>query len=57
MAGQYRLTGGANYIATDKWRITGEVFYTWLSVVRPPNTATGNDGLLNFRFLVSYRIR
>ena len=55
--GTISVTGGANYLATDAWRITGEVFYTWLSVVRPPNTTSENDGLLNFRFLVSYRIR
>lgn len=55
--GTISVTAGANYIATDKWRITGEVFYTWLSVVRPPSMTSGNDGLLNFRVLVSYRIR
>ena len=55
--GTISVTAGANYIATEKWRITGEVFYTWLSVVRPPSTTSGNDGLLNFRVLVSYRIR
>jgi hypothetical protein len=51
------LTGGATYAAGDKWRITGELFYSWLSVVRPPETTSENDGLFNFRFLVSYRIR
>ena len=51
------LTGGATYAAGEKWRITGELFYSWLSVVRPPETASENDGLFNFRFLVSYRIR
>jgi hypothetical protein len=55
--GTISVTAGANYIATDKWRITGEVFYTWLSVVRPPSMTSANDGLLNFRFFVSYRIR
>jgi opacity protein-like surface antigen len=51
------LTGGATYAAGDKWRLTGELFYSWLSVVRPPSTESANDGLFNFRFLVSYRIR
>lgn len=51
------LTGGATYAAGDKWRITGELFYSWLSVVRPPATESTNDALFNFRFLVSYRIR
>jgi hypothetical protein len=51
------LTGGATYAAGEKWRIGGELFYSWLSVVRPPATTSENDGLFNFRFLVSYRIR
>jgi hypothetical protein len=51
------LTGGATYAAGEKWRITGELFYSWLSVVRPPSTESTSDGLFNFRFLVSYRIR
>jgi hypothetical protein len=51
------LTGGATYAAGEKWRLTGELFYSWLSVVRPPSTASENDGLFNFRFLVSYLIR
>jgi hypothetical protein len=51
------LVGGLTYVPAEKWRITGEVFYSWLSVVRPPQTSSHNDGLLNVRFLVSYRIR
>ena len=51
------LTGGATYAAGEKWRFTGELFYSWLSVTRPPSTTSDNDGLLNFRFLVAYRIR
>jgi hypothetical protein len=51
------ITGGATYAAGENWRFTGELFYSWLSVVRPPSTASTNDGLFNFRFLVSYRIR
>jgi hypothetical protein len=51
------LTGGATYAAGERWRFTGELFYSWLSVVRPPQTDSENDGLFNFRFLVSYRIR
>lgn len=55
--GTVSLTGGVNFIPSEKWRVTGEVFYSWLSVVRPPETASMNDGLLNARFLVTYRIR
>ena len=51
------FVGGATYAAGERWRFTGELFYSWLSVVRPPQTDSENDGLFNFRFLVSYRIR
>jgi hypothetical protein len=46
-----------NFIASEKWRLTGEVFYSWMSVVRPPSNDSGNDGFLNARFLATYRIR
>lgn len=55
--GTVSVTGGVNFIATEKWRLTGEVFYSWMSVVRPPSTESGNDGFLNARFLATYRIR
>ena len=55
--GTIALTGGATYLAGEKWRLTGELFYSPLSVVRPPSTSSTNDGLLNLRFLVSYRVR
>lgn len=55
--GTVSLTGGLNYVANEKWRLTGELFYSWLSVVRPPSTSSVNDGLLNARLLVTYRIR
>jgi hypothetical protein len=51
------VTGGVNFIANDQWRVTGEAFYSWLSVVRPPATNSGNDGFWNARFLVTYRLR
>jgi hypothetical protein len=53
--GTVSLTAGVNYVATEKLRLTGELFYSWLSVVRPPETTSQNDGLFNFRFLVAYR--
>jgi hypothetical protein len=55
--GTVSLTGGLTYVANEKWRVTGEMFYSWLSVVRPPSTSSVSDGLLNARFLVTYRIR
>jgi len=50
------LTGGATFASGEKWRFTWEVFYSWLSVGRPPSTTLENDGFLNFRFLAYYRI-
>jgi hypothetical protein len=54
--GMISLTGGLTYAVDAKWRVTGEIFYSPLSVVRPPSTSSTNDGLLNARFLVTYRI-
>lgn len=51
------VTGGVSFLPNEQWRLTGEVFYSWLSVVRPPSTTSTNDGLLNARFWVAYRIR
>lgn len=53
----FYVTGGVSFLATERWRVSGEVFYSWLSVVRPPSRTQSNDGLVNARFLVSYRIR
>jgi hypothetical protein len=53
--GTVSLAGGLEVAANENWRFTGELFYSWLSVVRPPSTSSENDGLLNFRFLVAYR--
>lgn len=53
----YALTSGLTCALTPELHLTGEIFYTWLNVVRPPATTTQNDGLLNVRALVSYQIR
>lgn len=50
------VTGGVQFVASEKWRFTGEAFYSWLSVARP-DTSSANDGFLNARFLVTYRLR
>lgn len=55
--GTVSFTGGITYVASEKWRIMGELFYSPLSVIRPPSTSSQNDGLFNGRFLVTYRIR
>lgn len=49
-------TGGVAFEVSRRLRLGAEVFYSWLSVVRPPATAAVNDGLLNVRFFVSYRV-
>lgn len=51
------LTGGLTYVPSPRWRLGGEFFYSPLGVVRPPSTSSQNDGLLNARFFVSYRLR
>jgi opacity protein-like surface antigen len=49
-------TAGVTFEISRRLRLGAEVFYSWLSVVRPPATAAVNDGLLNVRFFVSYRV-
>ena len=51
------FTAGLSYAITERLHVSGEVFYSPLDVVRPPNTASQNDGLFNVRSLVTYRIR
>jgi opacity protein-like surface antigen len=49
-------TAGVTYAAGERWRLTGELFYSWLTVLRPPSTASTNDGFFNGRFFVSYQV-
>ena len=51
------LTGGTSYRAGERWKVVGEIFYSPLDVVRPPDTSTQNDSLFNIRTLLSYQIR
>lgn len=55
--GTVSVTTGLAWVPSDRWTVTGEIFYSWLSITRPPETSSSNEGLLNGRFLVSYRIR
>jgi opacity protein-like surface antigen len=50
-------TAGVTFEIGRRLRLGAEVFYSWLSVVRPPATAAVNEGLLNGRVVVSYRVR
>ena len=51
------FTGGVSYAVTERFSISGEVFYSPLDVIRPPSTTSQNDGLFNIRSLITYRIR
>jgi hypothetical protein len=49
------VTTGLAFAPHGHWRLAGELFYSPLSVVRPPSVSSQNDGLFNGRLLVSYR--
>ena len=49
-------TAGLTFQAGERWRITGELFYSWLSITRPPATTSANEGFFNGRVFVSYRV-
>jgi len=49
-------TAGVTFEVGRHLRLGAEVFYSWLPVVRPPATAAVNEGLLNGRVIVSYRV-
>jgi len=48
---------GVRIPASDRLSVSGEVVYSPLDITRPPATSSANEGLLNLRALVSYRIR
>jgi opacity protein-like surface antigen len=50
-------TAGLAFQAHERWRVTAELFYSWLQVTRPPATSSVNDGFFNARAFVSYRAR
>jgi opacity protein-like surface antigen len=50
-------TAGLTFTASERVRVTAELFYSRLSVVRPPATAPATENLLNGRLSVSYRVR
>ena len=49
-------TAGLTYAAGERWRITAELFYSWLSIARPPASSANTEGFLNGRVFVAYRI-
>jgi len=48
------VAAGVGHVLSARWRVVTELFYSPLSVVRPPQVSSQNDGLLNGRFLVFY---
>ncbi len=50
-------SAGMTFEASPRFRITGELFYSWLSIVWPPTASSANEGFFNGRIFVSYRIR
>jgi hypothetical protein len=48
---------GAGWWASDRLWLGGELYYSPLEVVRPPDTESQNDGLLNVRVGLRYRLR
>lgn len=50
-------TAGLTFQPNERWRVTAELFYSWLQITRPPSTSSENDGFFNVRAFVSYRVR
>ncbi len=53
----FSFTAGLGFQVNDRLQLAGDLFYTPLLVRRSPGAAQRNDGLLNVRALVVYRIR
>jgi len=47
---------GVTFAPSPRWRITGEAFYSWLDIKRPPATTASNEGFFNVRVFVSYKV-
>ena len=52
----WSVNGGASWKLSKRFSIAGEIFYSPLSVVRPPSTDSENDGLLNLRTMLRIRL-
>jgi opacity protein-like surface antigen len=49
-------TAGLTFAASQRLRLTAEIFHSGLKVARPPSTAPANEDFLNARVFVSYRV-
>ncbi len=50
-------TAGVTCEMTQRFRVTAELFYSWLSVARPPATGAAGEALFNARVFLSYSVR
>jgi len=53
----FAATAGLDFQASERTRLTAELFYSPLDVVRDPDEGSQNDALLNARVLLGYRLR
>lgn len=53
----WSAAAGVDWTFAGRWRLTSELFYSPLDVVRPPSTDTRNDGLFNARVALRVRLR
>lgn len=53
----WSVNAGAEWLLGRRTGLAAELFYSPLDVVRPPATMSRNDGLLNARLLLGYRLR
>ncbi|HSL18232.1 MAG TPA: hypothetical protein VLB51_10050 [Methylomirabilota bacterium] len=51
----WSVNGGASWQLSRHFSLAGELFYSPLSVTRPPSTDSENDALVNLRTLLRYR--
>jgi opacity protein-like surface antigen len=49
-------TAGLTLEASKRFRVTAEALYSWLKVARTPSTTPANEGFLNGRVFVTYRV-
>ena len=52
----WSVNGGASWKLSQRFSIAAELFYSPLSVMRPPSTKTENDPLINLRTMLRIRL-
>ncbi len=51
------IAAGVDFALAPRWRLSGELHYTPLAVVRPPDTSSRDDGLFDARALLRFELR